>query len=389
MTPNAPTTPPAATRRLSILTILGTRPELVKLAPFIPLADADPQLQQRVLHTGQHYSVDMDAVFFEELALRPPDVTLQVGSQSHAAQTAAILVGVEAALLSHPPDVVVVLGDTNSTLGGALAAAKLGIPIVHIEAGCRSFLRAMPEEINRVVTDHCASLLLCPNAQAQAQLQAEGIASDSIVVVGSTSIDAARSMQARAQGRPIIEQVCSALGLGPTAASNLLTCTVHRAENTTPEVLPGLIAGLEALAVHYPIAWPVHPRTRKVMQQLGLVPSSRIHLLPPVGYLDMLALLQASRALCTDSGGLQEEAYALGTPVLVLRNETEWSYLVDAGCAALCGNTAHDIPSRALPLLTAPENARMRAAAKTLTTQLADGGAAARILAAIKRRFLP
>ena len=208
------TTPPTVTRRLSILTILGTRPELVKLAPFIPLADADPQLQQRVLHTGQHYSVDMDAVFFEELALRPPDVTLQVGSQSHAAQTAAILVGVEAALLSHPPDVVVVLGDTNSTLGGALAAAKLGIPIVHIEAGCRSFLRTMPEEINRVVTDHCASLLLCPNAQAQAQLQAEGIAGDSIVVVGSTSIDAARSMQARAQGRPIVEQVGSALGLG-------------------------------------------------------------------------------------------------------------------------------------------------------------------------------
>ena len=187
---------------------------------------------------------------------------------------------------------------------GALAAAKLGIPIVHIEAGCRSFLRTMPEEINRVVTDHCASLLLCPNAQAQTQLQAEGIAGDSIVVVGSTSIDAARSMQARAQGRPIVEQVCSALGLGPKAASNLLTCTVHRAENTTPEVLPGLIAGLEALALHYPIAWPVHPRTRKVMQQLGLVPSPRIHLLPPVGYLDMLALLLGALLLAFALRGL-------------------------------------------------------------------------------------
>lgn len=377
----------AAGPRLRLLTVLGTRPELVKLAPVIPLLDRDPALTQRLLHTGQHYSYEMDAVFFADLQLRAPDVMLRVGSGSHAAQTAAILTGVEATLLAEPADAVLVLGDTNSTLGAALAAAKLGVPVVHIEAGCRSGVRTMPEEINRVLVDHCATLLLSPNAEAAGNLRREGIAEAAVVVIGSTSIDAARHFIERAQKRPIVEEACAALGV--TDPAQLALCTVHRAENTTPEVLPDLLAGLARVAERYPLCWPLHPRTRKVMEELKLKVPPRVHLLPPLGYLDILALLSRVRALLTDSGGLQEEAYAVGTPVLVLRHETEWTYLIDSGCAALCGNREATIAPRALSLLADDSIARMRAAAAAYARGAQDGHAAARIVAAIKDRLLP
>lgn len=376
----------AAASPLRLLTVLGTRPELVKLAPVIELLDAEPALRQRVLHTGQHYSYEMDAIFFAELGLRAPDAALQVGSGSHASQTAAILTGVEAELVRTPADAVLVLGDTNSTLGGALAAAKLAVPVVHLEAGCRSHVRTMPEEINRVLVDHCAALLLAPSAEAAANLRREGIADKDVAVVGSTSIDAARRFVGPARDRPIVGAVCAALGAGGPA--ELTLCTVHRAENTEPDVLPDLVAGLERIAEHYPLCWPLHPRTRKVMEALDLRVSPRIHLLPPLGYLDILALLCRVRALLTDSGGLQEEAYAVGTPVLLLRHETEWTYLVDSGCAALCGNREATIAPRALALLTEPENRRMRAAAARHASTAGDGQAAARIVTEIKKRLL-
>jgi UDP-N-acetylglucosamine 2-epimerase (non-hydrolysing) len=328
----------------------------------------------------------MDAVFFTDLALRPPDVALHVGSSSHAGQTAAILTGVEAALTREPTDAVLVLGDTNSTLGGALAAAKLGVPVIHVEAGCRSYVRTMPEEINRVLVDHCATLLLAPSDQAVANLRHEGIPESAIATVGSTSIDAARRFVGRARSRPIVSAVCAALGVADPR--ELLLCTVHRAENTEPDVLPDLLRGLERVAERYPICWPLHPRTRKVMETLKLGVSPRIHLLPPLGYLDILALLGSARALLTDSGGLQEEAYALGTPALVLRHETEWTYLVDSGCAALLGNREATIAPRALALLTGDENARMRQAAAHYASTAADGDAAVRITDAIKKRFI-
>jgi UDP-N-acetylglucosamine 2-epimerase (non-hydrolysing) len=378
--------PQAAAPRRRLLTVLGTRPELVKLAPVIELLDAEPGLCQRILHTGQHYSYEMDAIFFAELGLRAPDVTLHVGSGSHGSQTAAILTGVEAELLATPADAVLVLGDTNSTLGAALAAAKLAVPVVHIEAGCRSHVRSMPEEINRVLVDHCASLLLAPSAEAAANLQREGIAAADVAVVGSTSIDAARRFVTPARDRPIVAAVAAALGGRDPA--ELTLCTVHRAENTEPAVLPDLLRGLERVAERYPVCWPLHPRTRKVMEALDLRVSPRIHLLPPLGYLDILALLCRVRALLTDSGGLQEEAYAVGTPVLVLRHETEWTYLVDSGCAALCGNREATIAPRALALLAAAENDRMRAAAARHASTASDGHAAARIVSEIKRRLL-
>lgn len=371
---------------LTVCTVLGTRPEIIKLAPLIPLLDEQPGMRQILLHTGQHYSFEMDALFFAELGLRPVDVQLAVGSQTHAAQTAAILVGMEQAIQRERIGLVLVLGDTNSTLGAALSAAKLAVPVVHIEAGCRSFVRTMPEEINRVLVDHCAVQLLAPNEASKTQLLSEGISAADITVVGSTAIDAARAFANKAQHRTVVIDALLSLGLSPQTP--FLTCTVHRAENTTPDVLPGVLRGLGRLAERYPILWPVHPRTQRIIDERKLVVPPRIRLLPPVGYLDMLALLQQARALCTDSGGLQEESYALGTPVLVLRNETEWMYLVDAGCAKLIGNREADIGQRGLACLDEHEVLAMRAAAQALTQRLADGGAAQRIRDAIARRWL-
>lgn len=366
-----------------VVTVLGTRPELVKLAPVIPLLDGEPRLRQQLLHTGQHYSAEMDAVFFRDLGLRAPDVALQVGSGPHGAQTGAILKGVEAALCDGPPAAaLVVLGDTNSTLGGALAAAKLGVPVVHIEAGCRSFLRQQPEEINRVLVDHCATHLLAPDEIAAENLRREGLPPASIAVVGSTSIDAALRFAGRSAGRPILGEVLSSLGLRD--GRELLLCTVHRAENTVPEVLCRIVRSLNQLSERYPIALPLHPRTRGVLERLGADGQlgRRVLVLPPLGYLDLLALLGSVRALLTDSGGLQEEAAALGTPALVLRNETEWSYLIRAGRNALVGNGA-DLHERALSLLSDEANGRMRAA----PCQIASG-AAERIAGEIVRRCL-
>ncbi|MFO0576689.1 MAG: UDP-N-acetylglucosamine 2-epimerase (non-hydrolyzing) [Polyangia bacterium] len=375
----------SATAERVLCTILGTRPELVKLAPLVPLLDAEPGLKQILLHTGQHYSYEMDAVFFADLELRAPDVLLHVGSGSHAEMTARILTGVERALIEHHADGVLVLGDTNSTLGGALAAAKLGREVIHVEAGCRSFLRTMPEEINRKLVDHCSTLLCAPNQAAATQLRGEGIPEELITVVGSTAIDAARTYVERARSRPLVEQLVAELGVnGP---QELLLCTVHRAENTTPEVLPGLLAGLGQLAERYPIVWPVHPRTQKVMGELGLAVPPRVRALPPIGYLDMLALLSSVRALLTDSGGLQEEAYAVGTPLLVLRNETEWTYLLGAGCAALIGNR-EALAHVALPLLTDEAVAHMRTAGRAFAAHANDGDAAKRIAAAVRRRLI-
>ncbi len=373
-------------KTLNVCTVLGTRPEVIKLAPLIPLLDEQPGVRQVLLHTGQHYSFEMDAVFFSELGLRSVDVKLAVGSQSHAAQTAAILVGMEQAVIREQLGLVLVLGDTNSTLGAALAAVKLGVPVVHVEAGCRSFVRTMPEEINRVVVDHCAAQLLAPNESARQQLRREGIADADISVVGSTAIDAARAFAPKSTGRTIVTDGLLALGLAP--GHPYLVCTVHRAENTTPDVLPGLLRGLGKLAERFPILWPVHPRTQRLLDELKLPVSSRILRMPPVGYLDMLALLSGARALCTDSGGLQEEAYALGTPVLVLRNETEWMYLVDGGCARLVGNQEADIARRGLSCLTDAETENMRTAAQALTRVLADGGAAVRVRDAVVRRWI-
>jgi UDP-N-acetylglucosamine 2-epimerase (non-hydrolysing) len=318
----------------TILTVLGTRPEIVKLSPLIPL------LQERfdhlLVHSGQHYSEELDARFFAELALPAPDFALGVGSAAHGEQTARMLSRLEPILLEARPDAVVVQGDTNTTLAGGLVAAKLQIPVVHVEAGCRSFNRAMPEELNRVLVDHLATLLCAPDAAAVRHLRAEGISGPRVALVGSTGVDACVRARPLAAASTVLERLGVEQG-------GYLACTLHRAENTTAAVLPGLLVALGALAAAEPIVFPVHPRTAAAMRAQGLALPPGVIGCDPLGYLDMLRLLGEARALLTDSGGLQEEAAVLGTPALILRRETEWHALVEAGIHTLAGITPDEI----------------------------------------------
>jgi UDP-N-acetylglucosamine 2-epimerase len=336
-----------------ILTILGTRPEIIKLSPLIPLLDE--HFTHVLVHSGQHYSPEMDAVFFHELRLPTPTHTLSVGSANHGEQTARMLSGLEPILLHQQPDLVLIQGDTNTTLAGALAAAKLGIPVAHLEAGCRSFNRRMPEELNRVVVDHLATLLFAPDSTARQNLLNEGLPPDQVHIVGSSSIDAVRRNSAFAEHVQILNQ----MELEP---GKYLALTLHRAENTAAERLPGIVSALNQIAEENIIAFPIHPRTAAVLAQLGLRLSPRIRIHAPLGYLDTLKLVGSARALLTDSGGLQEEAAALGTPALILRNETEWRYLVDSGMHVLVGNSEASIRDGAHRWLQPDTLSQLRAA---------------------------
>jgi len=326
-----------------LLTVLGTRPEIIKLSPLLPLLDA--VTDHTVVHTGQHYSYEMDAVFFDELGLRPPDRSLAVGSATHGEQTARMLSRLEPAILDVKPDAVLVQGDTNSTLAGALCAAKLGIPVVHLEAGGRSFDRFMPEELNRIVVDHVAVLLLAADTVASRNLRAEGLPDDRIRIIGSTAIDAVLNVRGRADRSTVVDR----LGL---RAGEYLAVTVHRARNTTPDTLPGILEALGRLAGEHPVVFPVHPRTTAAMRDQGLTMPSAVKVTEPLGYLDTLKLVRDAKALLTDSGGLQEESAVLGTPTLIVRFETEWEYLVDAGVHKLIGNTRDAILEGAARWLT-------------------------------------
>jgi UDP-N-acetylglucosamine 2-epimerase len=316
--------------RPRLITILGTRPEIIKCSPLLPLFDR--YYEHTLVHTGQHYDDTMDARFFRELGLRTPDHALAVGSGSPVSQVARMLTGLESILQVGMPDWVFVQGDTNSTLAGALAAAKLGYRVVHLEAGCRSFNRAMPEETNRVLVDHIAELCLAPDVVAAENLAAEGIAAERIVIVGSTAVDACLRVTTLAMpGRPIRP------ASGPAVRDGYLVATIHRAENTTPERLPGLLGALADLSVHWPVLFPVHPRTAAALRDLGLPLPARVRCCEPLGYAQMMRTIQASRGLLTDSGGLQEEAAVLGVPTFILRQETEWRELVESGHHRLVG----------------------------------------------------
>jgi UDP-N-acetylglucosamine 2-epimerase (non-hydrolysing) len=352
-----------------LLTLLGTRPEIIKLSPLLPLLDQ--RFAHTVVHSGQHYSYEMDARFFEELGLRAPDRAMAVGSGTHGAQTASMLSRLEPLLFELEPDVVLVQGDTNTTLAGALCAAKLGIPVVHLEAGGRAFDRLMPEELNRVVVDHLAALLLAADHVALRNLHAEGLKGDHVHVIGSTAIDAVQNVQARLDSSDVIAR----LGLTP---GGFVVVTAHRAGNTVPAVLPGLLQALGEIALRHTLVWPLHPRTRAAMVEQGLAMPAGILVTEPLGYLDTLALVRGAQALLTDSGGLQEESAVLGTPTLILRFETEWEYLVDAGVHQLVGNTVEAIRAGAERWLSADGLAKIRATPAPIRP-----GAAARAVEAI------
>lgn len=310
-----------------IVTVVGARPQFVKLGPVSRALRG--KVREVLVHTGQHYDPNLDAVFFRELALPRPDYHLGAGSASHARQTAAVMERLERVLLKERPDAVLVYGDTNSTLGGALAAAKLGIPLIHVEAGLRSFNRSMPEEVNRVVADALGALLLCPTKTSLANLKKEGLARNARLV-GDVMFDALLQNAARARRSPILEK----LRLAPRS---YYLATIHRAENTDDRRrLAALIAQLATLGKTAPVVFPVHPRTRKRLKRLpqGIVA------LPPVSYLSMLALEAGARAVLTDSGGVQKEAYWLGVPCVTLRAETEWVETLAGGWNRLAGRDA-------------------------------------------------
>ena len=320
---------------MKIATIIGARPQFIKAAAVSRVIaahnrnGASPAVEEILIHTGQHYDEGMSAVFFRELEIPEPKYNLNVGSGSHGRQTGRMLAAIEETLLAERPDWVLIYGDTNSTLAGALAAAKLHIPIAHVEAGLRSFNRRMPEEINRVVADQLSSLLLCPSQVAVYNLAAEGIGKN-VVVTGDVMADALQFAAIKASAR---SDILVRLGL---KSQRYLLATVHRAENTDdPQRLADILSAFAAL--EEPIVFPAHPRTRKYLNEKGYRPSQNVTLIDPVGYFDIIALERSARLLLTDSGGMQKEAYWLEVPCVTLRDETEWVETVEAGWNVLTG----------------------------------------------------
>lgn len=306
-----------------IFTVVGARPQFIKASP-VSQALAAAGLKEVLAHTGQHFDALMSDVFFEELAIPKPAYNLAVNSLGHGAMTGRMLEKLETAMLDEKPDMVLIYGDTNSTVAGALAAAKLHIPVAHVEAGLRSFNRRMPEEINRVMADHVSTLLFCPTQTARQNLANEGI-SKGVHVVGDVMFDTTLQALERAKSR---SGILDRLSLTPKAYA---VSTIHRAESTDdPGDLARVIAWLEQAALDLPIIMPAHPRLRKLLLAANIVPKG-LTLIDPVGYLDMALLLKNAVAVYTDSGGLQKEAYFHRVPCVTLRSETEWVETVEAG----------------------------------------------------------
>ncbi len=370
---------------MKLLQVVGARPQFVKLAPvsreLARRRAAGGRLEEIIVHTGQHYDAGMSDVFFSELGIPPPAVNLGAGSGLHGAQTARMLEGLERVMIDWHPDVVVVYGDTNSTLAGALAATKLGIRVAHVEAGLRSFNRRMPEELNRVATDHLADLLLAPTAVAMTHLAAEGLAARSRRV-GDVMQDALQFSLARARRESAMP---AALGVEP---GHYLVATVHRAENTEPEPLRRLLGVLAAVGTRArPLVLPLHPRTRSAIASAGLaeIAGPSVRFIDPLPYHDMLRLVEDAALVLTDSGGLQKEAFMLGTPCLTLRGETEWTETVEAGANVITGLDLHAVLGAVEAFSVAPAGLReqlRRAAAGAY----GGGTAANRIVDALTER---
>ena len=356
-----------------ILIVIGTRPEIIKMSPVIREC-IHQGIEFRVLHTGQHYSYEMDRIFFEQLNLSSPAYNLDVGSGTHGAQTAAILAGIEKILLQHPPDIVLVQGDTNTVCAGALAAAKLHIPVGHVEAGLRSFDRSMPEEINRIVADQISDELFAPSEISRRNLLHEGIPSEKITVTGNTIVDAAQQNIAIAQKKvhPLEE-----LGLEPRG---YFLVTVHRAENVDDPVrLAGIIFGLKKISARsgLPVIFPMHPRTQKMVREFGLF-TEGIRVIDPVGYLEFLILEAQSALLLTDSGGVQEEGCILKVPCVTLRDNTERPETLEVGANILAGVNAEKMLGAVTRMMDIP---------RTWDNPLGNGDAAHRIIEVCRKRI--
>jgi UDP-N-acetylglucosamine 2-epimerase len=312
---------------MKVVSVVGNRPQFIKAAP---LAAALGEVSDHVLvHTGQHYDAELSTVFFDELGLAPPEHEIEAGSGSHAVQTAAMLTGLEPVLAGERPDLVLVYGDTNSTLAGALVAAKLGLRLGHVESGLRSFDRAMPEEVNRVVADVVSDLRFCPSRTAVANLAAEGI-TEGVHLVGDVMVDVARTFGPAARRTGVVER----LGLEP---GGYALVTVHRQSNTSAEAMPALVEVLETIG--RPAVFPIHPRTRAALEAAGLLgrAEAAATLTPPLGYLEFTALLGSAGVCLTDSGGVQKEAYLHSVPCITLRDTSEWVETIELGWNRLAG----------------------------------------------------
>jgi UDP-N-acetylglucosamine 2-epimerase len=325
---------------MKIATIVGARPQFIKAAPVSralrSARDTGLDVTELIIHTGQHYDRNMSAIFFDELGLAPPRYNLGIGSGTHGNQTGQMLAAIEAVLLHVRPDCVLVYGDTNSTLAGALAAAKLHIPVAHVEAGLRSFNRRMPEEVNRIVADQLSQLLFAPTELAVQNLKREG-SLGCVYLVGDVMQDALAEHIVLAESKT---NILNQLNLG---RRNYLLVTVHRAENTDfPERLVCIVDALRILAAERTLVWPVHPRTRKKLAQMRLN-ITNLRLIPPLPYLDMLVLERNARMILTDSGGVQKEARWLEVPCITLRDETEWVETLDGGWNRLVGADLNSI----------------------------------------------
>jgi UDP-N-acetylglucosamine 2-epimerase len=370
-------------RKIRIITVIGARPQFVKAAVVSREFAKHGLIREIIVHTGQHYDHEMSAVFFKQLGLRRPEYNLGVGSKPHGEQTAAILAKLEPILIKEKPAGVLVYGDTNSTLAGALCASKLHIPVAHVEAGLRSWNRQMPEEINRVVTDHIAEILFCPTDTAVQNLKAEGV-TRGVYTVGDVMLDAALVFgKDNAAHRVILKSY----GVAP---KQYFLITLHRAENT--DDLQRLYAILEMLLeLPGPAIFPAHPRLsnllstnsklRKINSQLNA--HSRLRIIPPVSYLDMLTLEKNARAIITDSGGVQKEAFFFQVPCITLRDESEWVETLESGVNTLVGADRKKFLNAAARL----DKIRTKAHDKPQGFALFGGGKAGRRIARILSRL--
>lgn len=315
---------------MKLISIVGARPQFVKLAVVCHASTAFPDIAHQIIHTGQHYDLELNDIFFEDLAIPAPDFHLGVGSGPHGQQTGEMMKRLEPILAEQRPDWVLLYGDTNSTLAGAVVCSKLGLRVAHIEAGLRSFNRAMPEEINRVVADHLSDVLFCPTETAVKNLEREGLAGRA-ALSGDVMYDAALQYAsvAEARGGPLADE------WRPGA---FVLSTVHRAENTDdPQRLRRVFAALERVAAEIcPVVLPLHPRTRKLLDAAG-IETRQIRVIRPVSYLEMLLLEKRARCILTDSGGVQKEAYFAKTPCVTLREESEWVETLENRCNVLAG----------------------------------------------------
>jgi len=323
---------------MKVAIILGTRPEIIKMAPVVRELERK-RIDFFILHTGQHYSYNLDSIFFEQLKLPQPKYNLRVGSGSHAEETAKILIGVEKVLQEEAPDTVLVEGDTNSVLAGVLSAAKLRIKVGHVEAGLRSYDRRMPEEINRTLTDHCSDYLFAPTEKAKAILLGEGIHEEKTFITGNTIVDAVYQNLETARER---SKALDILHLNP---GEYFLVTIHRQENVdNSATLISILEGLDKIAdqFHLPIIFPIHPRSRKMISSFHLEPKN-LTPIDPVNFHDFLQLENNARLILTDSGGIQEESCILGVPCVTLRDSTERPETLEAGSNILAGTTPEKI----------------------------------------------